>query len=262
MRLELLNRKNQKIVGVLSGDTDSCIGTCVMVHGFAGYKEQDHIIAMQEVLHQNGFQTFNYDATNAFGESGGNFEQSTLGNHFEDFEDVAKWAQQQDWFIGPLSVLGHSMGGYAVARYAQDHAQEVAYCMPIAPAVSGVLINQAHADKDPEQLAEWKKSGWLKVVNTYGRLRVRNQPWSHMEERLNHDLLPNAKNMTMPVYIYVGTADTATTAPHVQQLFDAIPQGKKTIIVAQGATHSYESEPELKHLTASLDNWLKGILRS
>lgn len=260
MKIELLNRKNQKIVGVLSGDTATCKGTCVMVHGFAGYKEQDHILAMQDVLLDYGFQTFNFDATNAFGESGGAFEQSTLGNHFEDFEDVANWVQEQEWFKGPLAVLGHSMGGYAVSRYAQDHSAKVAYCMPIAPAVSGKLANQAHRDANLAEVEEWERTGWLKVVNTYGRLRVRNQPWSHMQERLKHDLMPNAKNLTMPLYTYVGTQDMATPAAHVQIFYDAIPKGNKTIVVADGASHSYESELELVHLRASLDKWLKDTL--
>lgn len=43
----------------------------------SGSKEQPHILAIQEAFLENGFQTFNFDATNSFNESDG--EKITLG---------------------------------------------------------------------------------------------------------------------------------------------------------------------------------------
>jgi alpha-beta hydrolase superfamily lysophospholipase len=96
-------------------------------------------MALESAFLKNGFQTFNFDTTNSFNESDGKYAQSRLGLHYEDFEDVVKWAQQQDWFVAPLALTGHSMGGYSAARYAEDYPKEVALTAPIAPVVSGVL---------------------------------------------------------------------------------------------------------------------------
>lgn len=257
MKLELQNRKNQKIVGVLSGKDTTAKGTCILMHGYSGYKEQDHLIAMQNVFLDNGFQTFNFDATNSFGESEGEFEKSTLGLHFEDFEDVANWVLEQDWFVAPLAIIGHSMGGYAVARYAQENNDTVEYCLSIAPVVAGKFTLEAHKESNPEEYEEWKRSGWLRIISTNGRPRVRNQPWSHMVERLDHDLLPNANMLTMPLFLYVGGEDTTSTPKHVKLLYAAIPDGNKSMVVAEGVPHTYESKTELKHLSTNIDNWLK-----
>tara|TARA_B100000745_G_scaffold255578_1_gene178221 strand:- start:486 stop:1280 length:795 start_codon:yes stop_codon:yes gene_type:complete len=258
-KIEIQNRNNQKIVGILEFPQGEPVGTAIVQHGYGGFKEQDHVIRMKDAFLNNSYITFNFDTTNAFGKSDGQYEKATLGLHYEDFEDVANWVQEQEWFTSPLAVTGHSMGGYSVARYAEQYPDKVALCAPIAPVVSGRLSWEAHEEFAPDEFAKWKKEGMLVKPSSTNPNNIKRSPWSHMEERLGHDLLPNAKKLTMPVFLYVGTKDTSIPPKHVQKLFDALPEGKKALVVAEGAPHTYRTENDLDHLYESMDQWIKSL---
>ena len=162
-KLSLKNRKGQTIIGVLEKPENSIKGTCVIEHGYGGFKEQDQIQAIKDAFLENGFVTFNFDATNSFNESDGEFIEATLGLHYKDLEDVAKWTQKQNWFRKPLALTGHSMGGYAVTRYAEEYPDEVDYLIPVAPVISGKLSFEAHERFSPGDLETWKKKGIKEV---------------------------------------------------------------------------------------------------
>ncbi|MEK9174166.1 MAG: alpha/beta fold hydrolase, partial [Patescibacteria group bacterium] len=132
-KITLKNRKGQKIVGLLNMPEGVVRGTAVIQHGYGGLKSQAHILKLEQAFHDNGFITFNFDTTNSFGESDGTYWEARLGLHAEDLEDVVKWTKQQEWFQQPLALTGHSMGGYAVARYAELYPAEVDILAPIAP---------------------------------------------------------------------------------------------------------------------------------
>lgn len=255
----LQNRKGQNIVGILAKPAGEIKGTCVLEHGWSGKKEQDHIVAIQDAFTDNGWQVFNFDATNSFGESDGEFAESRLGLHYEDMEDVCKWAQQQEWFVGPLAVSGHSMGGYATARYAEDHPEDVALMAPIAPVVSGKLTTESKERREPGMLAKWKEEGVLVSESSTTPGLIKRAPYAIHEEWLNHDLLPNADKLTMPVFLLTGTEDGSCPPDHVQQLFDAIPHDNKVFEIIEGAPHTYRTEEDLGEVKKRLSRWLKNL---
>lgn len=256
-KLELQNRKGQKIVGILDMPKGNVHGTCIVQHGYSGTKEQDHIVKIKDAFFDNDFITFNFDTTNSFGESDGDFQDARLGLHAEDLEDVAKWAQKQEWFQKPLALTGHSMGGYAVAKYAQDHADEVDLLALIAPVVSGRLSFEANEEKDQGSLAEWKERGYKEIVSkTTGNLKC--QSWAMMEERLDHDLLPKEKLITMTTLLVAGTNDTSCRPQDVRQLYDALSKNEKNQFVEiEGAPHTYRTKEHLQCLYDAIDQWLK-----
>jgi len=258
-RLELKNRKGQKIVGVFTKPEGQIKGTCVIEHGWSGSKEQPHILAIQEAFLENGFQTFNFDATNSFNESDGEYEKSRLGLHYEDMEDVCKWVQQQEWFTGLFAISGHSMGGYATARYAEEFPSEVALIAPIAPVVSGKLTTEAKERYSPGVLQKWKEEGVLISESSNRPGLMKRSPYEAHLEWLSHDLLPKAHKLTMPVFLLTGTKDTSCPPDHVQQLFDAIPEGNKVFEIIEDAPHTYITKEDLEGVRFLLSNWLRQI---
>lgn len=257
-KLELQNRKEQKIVGVLEKPNGEIKGTCVVQHGWSGTKGQPHIQVFKNVFLKNGFQTFNFDTTNSFGESDGDYSESRLGLHYEDLEDVAKWVQKQDWYVGPLALTGHSMGGYSVARYAEKYPDEVAYVMPIAPVVSGEFITEALRSNDPNGFKKWEEVGVnIRHSSRVGEIR---EPWEAVVEWQNHNLLPNAHKMSMPVFLMTGSKDPICSPVYVQKLFDKIPHENKEFQILDGAGHDYKTDDELKEVERLMDEWLKSQL--
>lgn len=253
-KLLLQNRKGQTIVGILEKPANEIKGTCVVQHGWGGNKEKPTMQTIKNSFLESGFQTFNFDTTNAFGESGGDYEKSTLGLHWEDLEDVVKWVQKQDWFIKPLALTGHSKGGYSAVRYAEEYPDEVDYLIPVAPVISGKLSFEAYKIKDPEGLEKWKKEGVLERIGKDGNLKRKH--WFQMEERLQHDLLPNASKLIMQTLLIVGSKDTSCPPEHVKILYDAIPEGKKDMVILEGAPHSYYEKSEQEDCKKAIKNWL------
>lgn len=254
-KISLKNRKGQTIIGVLEEPEGKLKGTCVVQHGWGGHKDKPTVQAIKNAFLESGFQTFNFDTTNSFGESDGEYEKSTLGLHWEDLEDVAKWTQQQEWFKGPLALAGHSKGGYAVARYAEEYPNEVGYLVPVAPVVSGKHSFEVHEKRDPEGLKKWRESGVVESLGTDGNLKRKH--WFQMEERLNHDLLPNADKLVMPTLLIVGSEDESCPPDTVKILFDAIPDGSKAMKVIEGAPHSYNEKEEQDACKDAIIQWLR-----
>lgn len=258
-KLELKNRKGQKIVGLLNMPEGVPQGTVVIQHGWGGTKEGIHILKIEQAFRVNGFMTFNFDATNSFGESDGTYWESRLGLHTEDLEDVAKWIQQQEYFVKPFALTGHSMGGYAVAKYAEKYPGEVAILVPIAPVVSGRLSWETRQERNAEEFEAFQKRGYQESISqTTGK--VRKSPWAEMEERLNHDLLPDAGKISMPTLLIVGTQDESCRPQDVKRLYDALPENSKNQYrEILDAPHTYRTEEHLKELYNIINNWLKDL---
>lgn len=257
MKHELKNRHGLRIVGDLEKPKGEIRGTFIVQHGWGGNRNKVTIQTVKNALLDAGFQTFNFDSTHSFGESDGDFEQSTMTTFRDDFIDVTHWAQQQDWFIGPLGVSGHSKGGYAAVYYAEQFPDTVKYIVSIAPVVSGELSFEAYKKYRPDELNQWKSAGVLERVGKDGN--IKRQHWRQMEERLNHNLLPDAGAITMPTLFIVGSEDQSCPPDHVQMLFDAIPSAQKNFHLIPDAPHSFYEKTEQDECARAITDWLTSI---
>lgn len=228
-------------------------GLAFVMHGLGGNKEQPHIRTIAETFLENGYTVVTFDTTNTYGESDGRYEDATITNYYADLEDVIDWARNQDWFVEPFVLAGQSLGGICVAWYAENYPQRVKGLFPHATVVSGELSKERYTQ---EELIDWQKTGWQEwESSTQPGLRKR-LPWSHMEDRLKYDLLPNVSKLDMPVLLIVGSEDTSTPPRHQQLLYDALP-GKKELHIVEGAPHSLREATHLAELKQILDNWIK-----
>ena len=88
---------------------------------------------------------------NSIGDSGGKYEDATIQDHYKDLVDVIAWAKTQNWYREKFVLAGHSLGGYAVARYAEDHPEKVKAVFPYALVVSGELNWKASQQFNPKE---------------------------------------------------------------------------------------------------------------
>jgi alpha-beta hydrolase superfamily lysophospholipase len=104
------------------------VAVVVLVHGLAARKDHPHIQALAGRLVEDGFEVLSYDAR-GHGDSAGTF---TLG-HLEhlDVESAASWARQRGV---PTILVGASLGGVAVLRYASDHPELTGVVIVSSPA--------------------------------------------------------------------------------------------------------------------------------
>ncbi len=257
-KFEIKNRYGLKIVGEIH-IPENPIGLAFVIHGLGGFKEQVSIIATVETLFKNDYIVINFDATNSVGESEGRYEDATMQLHYEDLVDVINWSKTQDWYSEPFILAGSSLGGYAVLRYTEDYPSIVKGVFSKAGVVSGKLSFERSQKFNPEKIKNWKETGWDERLSASKPGLVKRLPWSHMEERLNHDLFPDANKIICPVLFVVGSEDIS----HIedQQLFyDALSKEvKKELHVVKGAPHTLKEDHHITELKGILDKWVKSF---
>ena len=253
------NRKNQKLAVVIEKSQNQK-GLSFVVHGLGGYKEQKNIRTMAQAFSDNDYTVVTFDTTNTFGESDGNYDDATVTNHYEDLEDVLDWSKSQAWYQEPFCLTGHSLGGICTALFSEKFPWKIKALAPIATVVSGKLsAEKERTSEDKKEFDNWKKDGYKDVVSNSKPEMNGKLKWSHMEDRMKYDLLPDAGKLTMPVLLIVGTKDTSTPVDQQKLLFEALPDGTKELHVIDDAPHTIRDPEHLKVLYEFFDKWIKGL---
>lgn len=263
MTMEKLYIKNRRGVAlaVIVASAKPQKGLAFVMHGLGGFKEQEAIVAVADVLHECGYCVVRFDASNSFGESGGTYEDATITNCYEDLEDVIAWAEGQAWYQVPFVLSGHSLGGICTALFAEKYPEKVCALAPLSPVVSGALSVQAAERKNREDLLQWEKTGWKVRENRLRPGEVMRLPWTHMLDRLQYDLLPGVARLSMPVLLIVGERDTSTPPDHVRMLFDALV-GPKEFHVIAGAPHTIREQKHLAEIKNLFLQWIDTFSKS
>jgi alpha/beta superfamily hydrolase len=235
-KFKIKNRKGLEIVGILSMP-ENPKGLAFTLHGLGAFKEHSNTLIMAETFFSEGYAVVNFDTTNSIGESEGKYEDATVSNHYEDLVDVIYWAKKQNWYQKPFILAGESLGGYASIRYAEEYPSEVKEI------------------SHPEHIKAWKETGWFEEKGTSKLGVIKRLPWSHMEEKLKHDIRPNAPKLTMPVCLVVGENDN----PETQKILYELIPGKKEFNIISGAIHVLRTSEHLDQLKTILKQWLGKI---
>ena len=246
-KFRIKNRKDLEIVGIVSTPKNPR-GLAFTMHGLGGFKEQPHIMALMDVFLENGYVVVNFDTTDSFGESGGDYQNATVKQYYQDLEDVISWAKSQSWYKEPFFIAGHSLGGYSVTRFAQTYQKLVKGVFAFAPFISGEMSIEARNRFAPAELSQWKEIGFIDKKAESKPGLIKRLPWSHMEERLKHNLMTNVSKLTMPILIVVGEKDASIPPDHQKVFFDAIPSNKKEMFVVEVAPHTFREPEHLEKL--------------
>lgn len=226
-KLFIKNRKGQRLA-ILVEETTNQVGLAFVMHGLGCRKETPHIQMLSDSFKNNGYTVVRFDTTNSYGESEGDYVNATTTNYYEDFEDVIAWSKDQPWYQEPFCLAGHSLGGICIALYALKNPSKVMALAPVSTVVSGKLSFEAPG-YSKELLDDWKRTGWFERRSGSNPKIIKRLKWSHMEDRLKYDLLPEAEKLTMPVLLIVGENDDLTPLNHQEIFFDAIPDGNKEL---------------------------------
>lgn len=258
-KLFIKNRKDQNIC-VLVDETKNQKGLAFVMHGLSGYKEEPHIIVFAEAFKEKGFTVVRFDTTNTFGESDGKYEDATATNYYEDLEDVITWAHGQPWYQEPFVLAGHSFGGLCVTLFAEKYPEKVLALAPISTVISGHLSMQTKK-YSKEMVGEWRRTGWFEEKSVSRPSDIKRLPWSHMEDRLKYDTLPQAIKLTMPVLMIVGELDTSTPPEQQKMLYDTL-LGKKEFHIIKNSHHVFQGEEHLREIKDLFLQWIDNLLKT
>ena len=216
----------------------------IVIHGFTGHMEEDHIRAVSGVLNEIGFATLRVDMYGHV-KSDGEFRNHTLFKWLTNAMAVIDYARYLDWATD-LYLCGHSQGGLTVMLAAAMKHDVIKGIIPMSPAISipaetreGILLGTAF---DPDHIPETITSDWgWKVNGNYARVAQT----IHVEDAI--------KKYKGPVLLVHGDRDEAIPVSYsieAQQLY-----ANAELVLIPEATHCYENH--LEEVVTAVKCWME-----
>ena len=215
----------------------------VVIHGFTGHIEEEHIIAVSRGMNEIGFATLRADMY-GHGHSDGEFRKHTLFKWMTNALTVIDYARSLD-FVTNLYLCGHSQGGLLVMLAAAMKHDAVKGLIPLSPACmipeiarSGELLGlNFDPDHIPETLQSWDgrelDGNYVRVAQT---IRV-------------EDAIERYRG---PVLIVHGDADEAVPVQYGVRAAEAYANAKLALI--PGDDHCYNRH--LDQVVSAVKAWL------
>lgn len=105
---------------------------CILVHGFTGHMEEDHIIAAQKAMNEAGISVLRAEMY-GHGQSDGEFKNHTLYKWVTNALSVVAYAKTLD-FVTDLYMCGHSQGGMLTMLIGGMCPDDFKAIIPLSPA--------------------------------------------------------------------------------------------------------------------------------
>jgi pimeloyl-ACP methyl ester carboxylesterase len=145
---------------------------CILIHGFTGHMEEDHIIAAQKAMNDMGISVLRVEMY-GHGGSDGEFKNHTLYKWVTNALSVVSYAKTLD-FVTDLSLCGHSQGGLLTMLIGGMCPDDFKAIIPLSPAWmipevarQGTVLG---ADFDPKHIPETVGSGDWEISGDYVRV--------------------------------------------------------------------------------------------
>ncbi len=104
----------------------------VLLHGFTGYKDEPHLLAVEKAFLSCGLSVLRADLF-GHGRSGGEFKNHTLFKWAENALTLIDFALSQD-FVTEVYLCGHSQGGLTAMMAAAMKADRISGLIALSPA--------------------------------------------------------------------------------------------------------------------------------
>jgi alpha-beta hydrolase superfamily lysophospholipase len=173
----------------------------------------------------------------------------------------------------PLFLFGHSFGGLVVTSSALDNpspwkglilsaplfglALEVPKIKIIAGKIASRLVPKLGlpsglTGKDmTSDVAKQKEYDADPLAFKDARAR-----WFTESTKTQDYVLANAKKLTMPLYLTIGTKDPIVSFPTAKKFFESVGSSDKTFVPQEGLLHEVVNEPTWKDVVEPIAKWI------
>jgi alpha-beta hydrolase superfamily lysophospholipase len=183
----------------------------ILMHGNPGWKEEPHLETLAHALAREGIGALRFDAP-GLGASQGTWADDYRASNFisaiSDATDFAGSVPGVD--SSKIALWGHSMGGMAVLVAAsRNQGKYVAVC--------GSEPATGQKDIDPEELSEWKRTGYKHIKSDHhGDFHL---PYAFYEDRIQYDTEKEVVALKLPVLFIAGTTDNLVESSSVHRAY-------------------------------------------
>ena len=216
----------------------------IIIHGFTGYKDEPHLLAVSKALNEIGCATLRVDMY-GHGNSEGEFRNHTLYKWVTNAMAVIDYARSLD-FVTDIYLCGHSQGGLTVMLAAAMKHDAIKGMIVMSPAWmipeaarKGTLLGE-HFDPEhiPDELPAWGG-------RTLGGNYVRVAQTIRVEEAIDR--------FAGPVLIVHGDQDGAVPVEYGIRAAQRYRNSKLALIPGDG--HCYELH--LDQAVKAVRDWMQ-----
>lgn len=205
--LVLTNRDGKRMPATLQLPEGEAKGIALILHGIGGWRNQPVLVAVADEMVRQGYIAFRFDESDGVNSPDNDFFHNTTTHYCRDLEDVLAYVRQQEWYEGPLLLVGHSMGGFVAAWYAHQKPEEINQLILLAPAIS--LRNLWFAQL-PFSLM-WLIRGHQKMLGVDGKRFMLGPNW--LRDFWKYDALRFAPEIPAPTLIISAGKDNTAAKP-------------------------------------------------
>jgi uncharacterized protein len=223
----------------------------ILLHGFTGWKEEEHLAGLAQSLAKAGIAALRYDAPGS-GESSGTFaDDYRLSNYLDSVESAINFVSALNFVdTDRMAIWGHSMGGYVAMASAIRYAGKF-------QAVCGSQPSSGKGSVPTEQEEQWKRTGWASFANLH--FRRLDLPYEFYQDRKDHDIFAVIDKLAVPLLLIGGTRDELVPAVDVQKIYAAAPEPKT--YEEFNVNHFYKKAPgPLAHINKSTTDFFAQVL--
>jgi len=203
----------------------------------------------------------------------GNSDKPVSGYSPKDFaNDVAAFIEKRK--LGPVVIVGHSMGGVVAQRFAMDHPKHTKAIVIIGSATSVKnfssvnefveIVNQLNDPIEPAFAEEFQKSTLAKPINNLyykelvgESLKVPARVWKTiLNDLMNYDPSAELINIRKPTLVIWGDQDIFCKQESQYNLLESIKDSR--ILVYKGTGHAVHWE-EPKRFSNDLVLFIKNL---
>ena len=200
---------------------------CILIHGFTGHMEEDHIIAAQKAMNDCGISVLRAEMY-GHGGSDGDFKDHTLYKWVTNALAVVDYAKKLD-FVTDLYLCGHSQGGLLTMLIGGMRRDDLKAILPLSPAWmipegarEGNLLGMPF---DPLHIPEKLVTEDLELSGDY----IRVAQTIHVEDEI--------ARYDGPVFIVHGDDDEAVPYVYGQKAEELYKNAK--LVTIHGDDHCY-----------------------
>ncbi len=255
-KLFIKNNRGLKLAAILhrpESKSRQKFPAVIVLHGFTGYKEEEHVAGLSSDLEKNGFVAIRFDAS-GFGESEGTLSQDYLfSNYLQDTECVYKFLRSQEYIDkNRIGVVGHSWGGKMCVIFGAKHSELRA----IVPIQAPNKLRYSNGTK--ALIAIWKDKYWReKVSSKYGKIRV---PFGIITDDDKFDTVNAAREIKSPILFILGKKDDVIPQKDIRMAFQMV-SGPKRLWEADVGHYYKKYSDEIKIINFEVVKFFKENLK-
>ena len=258
-RFTVTNDNNEKIiVEVAKPLNQAAKGLVFLQHGLASSMEHPVIQTAKKAYLDNDYTVVSFDSRYSTGLSDGDVQNARLQTFEQDLKTVTDWAQNQDFFIKPFAVGGHSLGGASVLSYAAQNPDNISLVTAVAPVVSGNLWEKSCFKNMPQFCQSWQQNGFYEYSYQDKTFLI---AYDVINQAKNFNALDIADTLSSPILLVSADADNIIPWQDVESLYNKI-NAQKQFHVTKQSGHNFTSLQNQQDLYNILYNFIKDNTKS